>query len=211
MFGIRAPLPLVAALLVIAIAVAVLVGGLLWQGWNAQHVISPAGGVGLPTLAELEARPWQHPVLADGDQCAGDEINGLQMGSGAPLWANPIAGPFTYNWGEYSRGEAVFQKGFSGLLIVRLRDGQKGQNHFFINEHAGGAVVGTVVIDGQTVERHAEAVFDFSDPRVNADGAGNRIFKFNEGHLNGFSHCFEWQFDGTYQGRPFVWHWYFFG
>ena len=211
MIRLRAPLPLVAALLIIAIVVAVLVAGRLWQGWTLQHAVSPAGGVTGPTLAELEARPWQHALVASIGQCSGSEMNGAPYSAtNAPILANPIAGPYAFPWGEYSSGETIFEQGFSGLFIVRSRDGLKGTPGFFIYDNAGGPVVTTVEIAGQKVDGHAEAVFNLSDPKVKAAN-GMKTFKMKEAHLAGFSLCFEWQFDGTYQGQPFVWHWYFSG
>jgi hypothetical protein len=210
MLRMRVPLPLVAALLVILIIAAVFAGGRLFGAWSAQHTIAPSGTVTGPTLAQLEARPWQHKVLTAGQQCAGNEINGAEAGTNLPIFANPIAGPFPYPWGEYSSGEAGFDQGFSGLMIVRSRDGLTGRNSFWIYDNAGGPVVRTVDIDGQQVDGHAEAVFDLSDPKVKAIN-GFKTFRMKEAHLAGFSPCFEWQFDGTYQGQPFVWHWYFSG
>ena len=208
MLRMRAPLALVAALLLIAIIAAVVVGSRLWQSWSAPH--SPIHvGAALPTLEELEARPWQHEVLRPGEDCSGKEVIGPRDGHD-PVYPNPI-NLKTYSWGEYSYGDWIFEKGFAGLAIVRLRDGQKGTNHFFIYEGAGGPIVGTLAIDGQTVAQHAEAVVDFSNRSIKADANGWKTFRLNEGHLKGFSLCFEWQVDGTYQGRPFVRHWYFAG
>ena len=216
MLRMRAPYALVAALLLVALIAAIVVGTAFYRGWSAPHEPIHAGAR-LPTLEELESRPWQHQLVTSGAQCAGGEINGHKLQDGdAP--GRPIGGPAlahgqnltTTAWGEYSSGYTSFATGFSGLLIVRLRDGLTGQHHFFINKNAGGPVVGTVTIDGQTVKRYAEAVFDFADPKVTATN-GLKYFDQSEGHLTGFSLCFEWQYDGTYQGRPFVWHWYFYG
>jgi hypothetical protein len=98
-------------------------------------------------------------------------------------------------------------------MIVRLRDARTGSRNFFINGTAGGPLVGTdtTTVVGQVIERHAEAVFDFSDPSVKAAPGGTKTFSIQEGHLNGFSGCWQWQYDGTYKGRPFVWSWYFSG
>jgi hypothetical protein len=148
-------------------------------------------------------------VLAPGEQCSGNEVNGNSVSTG-PASATGTGLTVT-DWGEFSTGVAVFDKGFTGLLIVRTRDGRTGTSHFFINKNAGGPVMGTVVIAGQTVVTHAEAVFDFSNGAVRADSLGRKTFNISEGHLNGFSTCFEWQYDGTYDGQPFVWHWYFNG
>lgn len=208
MLRVRAPLALVAVLVVILIVVGVLVGGRLLQDWNAFRS-SPAGGqhtIVLPALSDLEARPWQHAVLAAGEPCSGYEVNGKT--AIAPVVSTGTSLTVT-DWGEFSTGVTVFQKGFSGLLIVRLRDGRSGTNHFFLNENAGGPVMGTVIIAGQTVDARGEAVFDFSNGSIKADSLGRKAFNITEGHLKGFSTCFEWQFDGTYQGQPFVWHWYF--
>jgi hypothetical protein len=202
------PLPLVAALVILAVILALLVGDRLIQGLHSQRELIPSG-VALPTLSELEARPWAHQVLKAGEACSGQEINGAPI-THDPVYPNPI-NLKTYSWGEYSYGDWIFEKGFAGLAIVRLRDGQKGTNHFFIYENAGGPVVGTLPIDGQTVEQHAEGVVDFSNRSIRADANGWKTFRLNEGHLTGFSLCFEWQIDGTYQGRPFVKHWYFSG
>jgi len=212
MVRMRAPLPLVAALVVIAIAVAVLIGGRVW--WNATHGISPAGGVTLPKLAELEARPWQHQLLAPAEQCAGEDViyspdASLHFGHG-PIQSYPLS-LSSYADREYSTGDNVIDRGFSGLLIVRLRDARTGQNNLFIGENAGGPVVGTDTVDGEVVDQHAEAVFDFSDPKVKAASNGTKTFRMREGHRLPVSDCFQWQYDGTYKGKPFVWSWYYSG
>jgi hypothetical protein len=207
MFGMRAPLPLLAVLLAVAIVAAVLVGGRVW--WNTTHGVSPAGGVTLPTLAELEARPWQHQLLAPAEQCAGEQLIGSHIGNG-PIKSYPIS-LTAYGDREYSTGENVIDRGFSGLLIVRLRDARTGQNHVFISQNAGGPVVGTDTVDGKVVEQHTEAVFDLSDPKVTAASNGTKTFTIREGHRLPVSGCFQWQYDGTYQGKPYVWSWYFSG
>ena len=212
MLRLRAPITLVAVLVLIAIVAAAVVGGRLISGWYGEHTVSPPHLTVGPTLSELEARPWQHDLVAGEPQCAGTEVNGTSADNkdSGPVFANPLAGPFVYPWGEYSSGEMVYEEGFSGLAIVRLRDGQKGTTHFFISDNARGPVVATVDIGGQQVDGHAEAVFDLSDPKVKPTN-GFKTYKMHEAHLSGFSLCFEWQLDGTYRGQPFVKHWYFYG
>lgn len=209
MLRMRAPLALVAALLLIAIIAALVVGGRLWQSWSAPHTPIHAGA-SLPTLQELEARPWQHQLLAAGDTCSGEGFIGSHIGSG-PIYSYPQS--LTSDaWGEYSTGENILDPGFSGLLLVRLRDARTGQHNVFIGPTAGGQVLGTDTLQGETVEHHPEAVFDMSDPAIKViNDKKQKSFPIREGHRLPISGCFEWQYDGTYKGRPFIWHWYFSG
>lgn len=209
MLRMRAPIVLVAAVILIAVVAAAVVGSRLIQGRSGEHTVGPPVGSVGPGLAELEARPWQHQVLSSAQQCVGNEINGAAVGANPPILANPSAGPFAFPWGEYSTGETVLDQGFTGLMIVRTRDGLNGREGFWIYDNAGGSVVRTVDIGGRQVDGHAEAVFDVSKAKPTVNGL--KVFKMHEAHLSGFSPCFEWQFDGTYQGQPFVWHWYFNG
>ena len=57
MFGLRAPMPLVAVLVLIAVVAAVFVGGRLIQDWSSLHNGTPAGQHGSATLAQLEGIP----------------------------------------------------------------------------------------------------------------------------------------------------------
>jgi hypothetical protein len=201
MFGMRAPLPLVAALLAVAIVAAVLVGGRLW--WNTTHGISPAGGATLPTLAELEARPWQHQLLAPSETCIDSPFSG-------PVSAYSDSETVS-KWGVYSGGHFVLARGFSGLLMVRARDARSGKKFIFANEHARGDVVGTDTVDGLPVDQHPEAVFEYSDPAIKADSTGQKTFRMTIGAGHPFSGCFQWQVDGTYNGKPFGQDSYFSG
>ena len=83
MLRMRAPYALVAALLLVALIAAIVVGTAFYRGWSAPHEPIHAGAR-LPTLEELESRPWQHQLVTSSAQCAGSEINGhkLQDGEG---------------------------------------------------------------------------------------------------------------------------------
>ncbi|MHB8587296.1 MAG: hypothetical protein ACYDA0_00425 [Candidatus Dormibacteraceae bacterium] len=63
MYRLCAPMSLVAALVLIAMVAAGLVGGRLVQDWNASHTQAPAGGTPQSVLGKLEARPLRSPVL----------------------------------------------------------------------------------------------------------------------------------------------------
>ena len=156
--------------------------------------------------SELEDRPWQHQLLAPGEQCVGEQLTGAHIGTG-PIRSYPL-GLISYPSWEYSTGATQVDRGFSGLLIVRMRDARTGQKHVFIDENAGGPVVGTDTVDGVAVEQHAEAVFDLSDPSIKPDSTGAKTFNISERHQLPVSGCFQWQYDGTYKGRPYVWSWY---
>jgi hypothetical protein len=202
MLRMRAPLALVAALLLIAIIAAVVVGGRLWQSWSAPHTPIHVGAA-LPTLQELEARPWLHQLLAAHESCVSSPFAG-------PVWAYPDTETAS-GWGTYSGGHFVLAKGFSGLLLVRARDARSGTRSIFANQNAGGPVIGADTVDGVTLDQHPEAVFDASDPAVIADSTGEKTFLMTIGTKHPFSGCFQWQVDGTFKGKPFAGHSYFSG
>ena len=87
MLRLRAPLSLVAAVVLIALVAGVLVGGRLIRDWNGLHNVSPAGQ---RTLAQLEAVPLNLPILEAGEPCPdkpGANALGYDYGSG-PIYVN---------------------------------------------------------------------------------------------------------------------------
>ncbi|HKW60511.1 MAG TPA: hypothetical protein VJR46_12235 [Candidatus Dormibacteraeota bacterium] len=192
MLRLRAPIALVAVVVLIAIVAAAIVGGRLIQGWYGPHTVSPPH---LPSLSELENRPWQHQLVAASESCLDSHYAG-------PVAAFPETNSESA-WGIYSTGRFVLGKGLSGPLMVRVRDARTGITGVFITEHAAGGVVGTDIVDGVSVAQHKEAVFDTSGRPNRIDGVGQKVFVMTMGMKHGFSGCFQWQVDGTLNGKPF--------
>jgi hypothetical protein len=228
----RAPLSLVAMLLVIAIVVGVLVGGRALGGWGRfiqQHV--PAGGINLAQLQLLEARTLRLPQLKAGESCpAGpwDPATG-RSGSG-PLYlffqgGSADAGdvrPVQTPWGSYFFRQAVTEANLNGPVLVRARVLDTNQPLIFVGDYASGAFTGMDNLQGREVLQHSELVLDPTHPP--ATRSGELIsWSFVEGlpkaailsHKTGESStgpvlCAGWQVDGLDFSERFVtsegWH-----
>lgn len=201
MLRLRAPIALVAVIVLIAIVAIAVVGSRLITGFGGEHSVSPPH---LPSLTELEHRTWQHKQLTADQNCVNEAFAG-------PVWAYPDDNPPDTAWGIYSNGHFVLAKGVKGLLLVRVRDARSGAGAVFVSANADGDVVGTDTVDGVAVSQHREAVFDTAGSGYTLDGVGNKIFKITMGMKHGFSGCFQWQVDGTYNGLPVSVDSYYYG
>jgi len=198
MFRMRAPLSLVAVLLMIAVVVAVLVGGRLYQDWSSQHQPSPAhSSRPEATLAELEARPLTLPTVKVGDPCPqnpGTNSTGHAFGSG-PVFADGSS-PITTSWGNYFDIGYFTAPGVTGLVLIRGRDLRNWTNVVvFVGKYAAGPTVGSDPQIQQGVQ-HSEALLDMSHaqrPLLNKE----TYWSVRQGLPASASNCFGFQFDGT--------------
>jgi len=197
MFRMRAPLSLVAVLMLIAMVVGVLIGGRLVQDWNAFHAPAPAGGGQQSDLAQLEARPFQLPQLKAGDICAdGPSDSSGRYGTG-PVHGIPTGAHTETSWGTYWDLRLATDPNLTGLVLVRARDLGTNQPFVFTGQYAAGPVVGTDTLSGKSVAQHSYLVLDVAHPPAKPNSDHQLIWDFRAGVPSGFSGCFGWQFDGT--------------
>lgn len=207
----RGPLSLVAVLLLIAMVAGVLAGGRLVREWNALHRPTPAVRAEHDSLAELEARRLNLPLLKPGDPCpespstagyqdpAGHFSIGGLYGVG-PAYLSPGSGTST-DWGMYWYMAAATDAKLKGLVLVRGRDLRTNQRVVFVGANASGAnaagpAAGTDRLDGKEVVQQLELVFDTSHPSPNYVGVGTFTWPFTAGLPKGESGCIGWQIDG---------------
>jgi len=192
----RAPLSLVAVLLLLAMAIGVLVGGRVLQDWNTFLKSAPAGPQS-SELAQLEARPMQMPYLKAGDPCPTSSPRAIFYGSGPAYGGAPLASYYSYktSWGDYWDMELVVDAGVKGLVLVRARDLRTNQPVIFVGPYSGGPAIGADTVDGKVVRQHLELVLDTSHPQLNEAGL-QLVWSFIVGLANGYSACTGWQIDG---------------
>lgn len=203
MFRMRAPLSLVAVLLMIAVVAAVLVGGRLYQDWSAQHRPTPAHGATQPTLAELEARPLTLALIKPSDACPSGPFDAANDIGTGPL--HVIEGQAVdTSWGRYFFLSASTDQGLSGLVLIRAEDVRSGQGVVFVNQYVAGPTLGTDTLRGNTVQQHTELVFDMNHPPFKAVN-GQTFWSFTAGvPKTSIGSCFGWQVDGQFKGQAFI-------
>ncbi len=202
MFRMRAPLSLVAVLLMIAVVAAVLIGGRLYQDWNTQHRPTPAHGAAQPTLAELEARPLTLALLTPSDICPSGPFDPNNEYGTGPFHA--IQGQaLDTNWGRYFFLSAMTERGLTRLVLVRVEDVRSGQRTVFVDQYAAGPILGTDTLRGKTVQRRPELVLDMSHPPSKPVN-GRTFWSFTLGVALPAGACFGWQVDGQLNGQAFV-------
>ena len=192
----RTPISLVAAMLAIALVAGILIGTQLLRGWNAQHGISPAGGVP-PGVAQLEARPLTLPTLAAGAQCPvhlGSNTRGFDYGDG-PVYAMGSDAPTPTNWGNYWDVEWFVDITVKGPVLVRGRDLRSNASVVFVGNHSAGRIVGTDSSLGHAFDQREELVLD---PAINADvmAGGAPGWKVRQGMFAAWTGCVGFQIDG---------------
>jgi len=203
MFRVRAPLSLVAVLLLMALVAAVLVGGRIVQDWNVFHREAPAGP-GQAALITLEDRPLQLPKLTPSDSCPDGPTTAGVYGNG-PFYGDPSlsSGPRQTAWGVYWDLVGETDPNVSGLILVRAVDVKTQQPYVFIGQYAAGPIVGTDGLAGQTVQQHNELVLDTGhQPRSTVNG--RTLWPFTVGVPKGNSGCYGWQIDGGAFTETFV-------
>jgi hypothetical protein len=192
MLRLRAPLALVAVLLLIAMVAAVFVGGRLLQDWNALHNSTPAGATYQSQLEQLQAVALRIPVKPA--HCSSGPYN-----SAGAFGTGPVYGfggsTSNSNWGIYYHNLAYAETNVSGPILTRARDLITGQPVIFVGQYASGTVVGSDTVDGAVVEQHTELVFDASHASKTY-GQHKLAWQFIAGVPNGWSGSTGWQIDG---------------
>ena len=197
----RAPLSMVAVLLLLSIAVGVLVGGRVVRDWNAFTQPAPAGP---SELAKLETRPLVLTALKAGDPCPVTPLDQYGLyGSGPVVGADGSA--VSNAWGTYWYPAVVTDSKLTSLVLVRARDLHTGQPVIFVGNWATGPLVGTDTFDGVPVQQRGELVLDTRHPSLNTLGPGSYTWAITAGRAKGSSACIGWQTDTTgYPTEVFV-------
>lgn len=205
LFRLRAPLSLVAVLVLIALVVGALIGGRLISDWNSSHSSIPAGQPQL-TVADLEARPIILPTIGPNDPCpvkTGTNSFGLAYGSG-PVYADGGNGRNT-SWGTYWDIYWYSAPSLRGPVLIRGRDLRSSTERVvFIRNYVAdvaGPVVGNDPSPG-TGDQYAEITFNASDPSHRIHNAlspwnGFGSWLVRQGLSNNASDCVGFQIDGS--------------
>lgn len=201
MFRLKAPLSLVAVMLLIALAVGALIGGRLAQDWNASHS-TPAGGLTVAQqIAVLEARPWQQALLQAGVACPnGPQDSAGDYGSGPFRGKAYLAeGPEQTAWGIYYHLVGATDASTTGLLLIRARDLSTGTALVFVGAYSTGPVVGSDTVGGVLSQQRPEILLDMSHKPTGAGATGpngQTYWRYTVGAPQAWPACVGWQIDG---------------
>ena len=174
----RAPLSLVAVLVLIALVVGAFVGGRLIHDWNSYLNRSiPGGQIDPQVLRTLESRPLVQPLIHANDPCPGGPWNPSTgwWGAGPVFVSSPIAsgyGPVANSaWGIYAVFHAQTPTGMTGPVLIRARDLVSGAPLVFVGRYASGAVIAIDRLHGQDIRQQPEVAIDTTHPAT-APSAG---------------------------------------
>jgi hypothetical protein len=191
----RAPLSLVAVLLLIGIVVGGLMGAELLRAWSAFHN-EPSVGETRSPLAELEARPLHLPAVTSIAQCVGGPWNPAgSLGSG-PFHVSGSSVEVRTSWGYYYHDTFYADHRVAGPVILRGMDLMTRQPVVFIGDHTGGSTTGTDTVDGQTYDQRLEFMLLSVDQPL--------AWQFTAGVPNGQSGCVGWEVDSPGLTEVFV-------
>lgn len=173
-YRVRAPLTLVAALIVVAVCALAVVT------WNATRSVTPAGHVGQTSVQQLEARGLNLTTINTGTACPVTPPNDQ-------AWGVAMAG---FNFSDHNGQhfwdiEALTSSDLKGPVLVRGRDLRTGRDLFFVGQWSYGTVVGTEVADGANQVEHSELVLDPSRPPHQSAGQGLDRWPFVAGVAQG--------------------------
>jgi hypothetical protein len=201
-FRLKAPLSLVAVMMLIALVVGALIGGKLVQDWNATHS-TPAGGLTrAQQIADLEARPWQQPLLPSGAVCPDGPKDSAGVYGSGPFHGDPTlgTGPVQTNWGSYFFLVGTTDSAATGLMLIRARDMHTGAPLVFVGQYATGPVVGTDTVRGVAGQQHSELLLDMSHRPTGSAAKGpngSTYWSFTVGAAKAWPSCAAWQVDVT--------------
>jgi hypothetical protein len=222
----RGTMALVAALLVVLLVAAVLVGGRVWHDWSVfTNRPVPAGQIDPAQLAALEARPLHMPVVTSETTCpvgptpsasavagVGAPVqiwlsNGFKFAGGGPAYA--IGGSYysVTSWGQYANVVWVTEPQVTGLVLIRGRDAL---NHelplVYIGRYSAGAILGTDTINRKQVLRRAELVLDAGHHPATSGKSKWGVYEILVGIPYTMSGCHAFQVDGEGFSEVFVTH-----
>jgi hypothetical protein len=216
-FRLRAPMALVAALALIALAVGALLGGSLlrdWQNWSTAHPKE----INQVEVQKLELRPvLPLPVVQPGGTCpvsaftdvSSHSPEAIMFGDGPAYGARLGYSAVRTDWGTWSYWHLLVDPAqVKGLILIRGKDLETGAPVAFASTpleqvtEAGtgiptGQKTGTDTISGVMEPTYVEEVLDMSRPFVGTKKGDWPIFTSLAGYPKGASSCFGFQLDGT--------------
>jgi len=199
MFRIRAPLALVAVMVLIVMVAAVFVGGRIVRDWNAFHNGTPAGhslqaqSQFDAQVALLERRPLHLPTVSAGAICpvtGNNNSAGYVYGSG-PVYADGSNGEPSA-WGNFFNISWFADPRLTGPVLVRGTDLQ-GHSVVFTGTGAYGPVIANDPAQASPA-LHSEFVFDAGHPKLRQNGYG--YFLVRQGLPKDAGGCAGFQVDG---------------
>ena len=190
----RAPLSLVAVLVLIALIVGVLIGGRIMQEWNAFHKSSPAGSSYESQVAQLEAMPLHIPAPKSHADCQSGPYNKVSSYGSGPVYGDGGA-TSTSDWGVYYHNDVYAETDIHGPILIRARDLFIDQPVIFVGEYAGGPVVGSDTINGQVYDQHLEILVN-TGHTSKTTASHKYTWLFMAGVPNRWSGSTGWQIDG---------------
>jgi hypothetical protein len=191
LFRMRAPLSLVAVLLVIALVAAVLVFGRLTQRPTTVHnppTASPQAEIDQAELARLEAIPLNLPVMQTNDTCVETQFDGVtgRQSTGHAAFQGASV-PRRDTWGLTYHVYVYVNRQVAGLVLIRGRDLKTQQPALWGGDYAHGPVG-----DTEQPQLHTELLINMgSHPRD-----GEQRVLANSAFKAGHSDCFGLQIDG---------------
>jgi len=168
----RAPMSLVAVLLVIAIVAGILIGGLLL---SQQIKGVPAGQLDPGRLHQLESKSLNLNLVPATAPCPATQFDQTTGWWGAgPIYfysetSSGYGSVTSTRWGVYVPYVAEVPVGLQGAVLVRGRNLITGQPVVFVGAFAAGQIVGSDTLSGRAVQQHAELAFDASRPSSRAN------------------------------------------
>jgi hypothetical protein len=211
--GFRGVITLVAAALVV-----VLIGGLILAGQLLRGMNAPPPGINQAALKQLEARPLQLPVVKPGDACNVSPLTdvsahgpeALLFGQGPVYFSSLGYFSFTTDWGTWmALSSTVDTTTASGLVLIRAQDLQTRIPVVFVRYPfspvgepgdgiATGTVLGSEVVNGQTVQLHPQVVIDTSRMYAGTRNGNWPIYKSYMGIPKTATGCLGFQVDGVH-------------
>jgi len=215
-FRIRAPMYLVAVLLLIAFAAGALIGISSLRNWRNWSTVHPPQ-INQTLLQGLEARPLQLPSVQPGAACPVSPLTDvsshgpepLLFGEG-PVYSTQLGAyePINTDWGTWTTlSLEVDTTKVSGPILIRAEDLPTNQRVVFAQiplaapGEAGdgiptGKVIGTDVLQGTAEQFRPELVLDSSRPYPGTKKGDWPVFKGYVGYPRTATGCFGFQVDG---------------
>jgi len=211
----RGAMALVAAALVL-----VLIGGLILEGRLLRDMNVPLPAINQAELKKLETRSLRFPVVNAGDPCPVSPLTDtsahspvpLVFGAG-PVYSTPVGIDTSTAWGTWMSLSLVVDNTIvSGLVLIRAKDLQTGEPVVFVRYPfsqvgdpgqgiAAGAVLGSQVVQQETVQLHPELVIDTSRVYVGTRKGDWPIYKSSMGLPKTAAGCIGLQLDGVLNDR----------
>jgi len=207
----RGTLTMVAAVLVV-----VLIGAIILGGRYLRDMSAPPATVNQAELKSLEGRPLNFPVVGPGAQCPATPIAvnrdvGMVIGDGPFYWVNgDLVG--TSTWGAWFSASFIYPAPRDGLVLIRAKDLSTGQTTSFAQYPlapsgvtATGSVVGSDHVLDRTLQMRREAIVQDPSHTRPIDKKGDLPpLTAMYGVPKGSSGCVAFQIDGPGFTENFV-------